>query len=113
MMLARVVTDVRYALRSLGQAPLFATVAIASIALGVGANTAVFTLVDQVTLRRLPVTDAKALAQVSAAPDSESYGGGMGDGSELSWAMYADFRDHNQVFTGMFARVPVRAARRL
>jgi predicted permease len=96
--------DVRYALRSLRYAPLFTAVAILSMAFGVGANTAIFTLVDQVLLRRLPVQHAEALVQVSA-PDSETYGGGMGDGTELSYAMYRDLRDHNSVFSGMFCRM--------
>ena len=98
-------SDVRYALRSLRHAPLFTAVAVLSIAFGIGANTAVFTLVDQVVLRRLPVQHAEALVQVSA-PDTESYGGGMGDGTELSYAMYRDLRDHNTVFAGMFCRLP-------
>ena len=96
--------DVRYALRSLRHAPLFTAVAVLSMAFGIGANTAIFTLVDQVLLRRLPVPHAEALVQVSA-PDSETYGGGMGDGTELSYAMYRDLRDHNSVFSGMFCRM--------
>jgi predicted permease len=96
--------DVRYALRSLRHAPLFTAVAVLSMAFGIGANTAIFTLVDQVLLRRLPVQHPEALVQVSA-PDSETYGGGMGDGTELSYAMYRDLRDHNSVFSGMFCRM--------
>jgi predicted permease len=120
MTMRSLASDLRYAFRSLTQSPLFVCIAVASIALGVGANTAVFTLLDQVTLRRLPVERPGELAQVSAAEGSESLGGGVGDGSELSWAMYADLRastsaarparvesrDHNEVFTGMFARFP-------
>jgi predicted permease len=99
------VADVRYALRGLRKAPLFTAVAVLSMALGIGANTAIFTLVDQVLLRRLPVDRAEKLVQVSA-PGSESYGGGMGDGTELSYAMYRDLRDHNSAFSGMFCRMP-------
>ena len=47
----------RYALRTLGRSPLFAAVAILSLALGIGANTAIFTLMDQIMLRKLPVKE--------------------------------------------------------
>ena len=48
--------DLRLAIRGLRRSPLFATVAILSLALGIGANTAIFTLIDQILLRKLPVT---------------------------------------------------------
>lgn len=95
--------DVRYAARTLRRAPLFTAVAVLSIAFGISANTAVFTLVDQVLLRTMPVREPDALVQVTARY-TESYGGGMGDGSELSYAMYRDLRDHNEVFAEMFCR---------
>ena len=53
-------SDVRLAIRSLGRSPLFATVAILSLALGIGANTAIFTLIDQIVLRKLPVQRTRA-----------------------------------------------------
>jgi predicted permease len=101
--MSKVIADLWYACRSLRKAPLFALVAVLSIAFGIGANTTVFTLVDQVLLRTLPVTRPAELVQVSA-PNQESYGGGMGDGSELSYPIYRDLRDHNSVFAGMFCR---------
>ena len=97
--------DLRYALRGLRKAPLFTAVAVLSIGFGVAANSAVFTLVDQVLLRALPVDRPHELVQVTAA-GSESYGGGSGDGTELSYAMYKDLRDRNAVFAAMFCRVP-------
>jgi predicted permease len=98
-----ILADLRFAVRSLRKAPLFASVAVLSIAFGITANTAVFTLVDQVLLRTLPVDRPSELVQVDAA-GTESHGGGMGDGTELSYAMYKDLRDHNDVFAGMFCR---------
>ena len=96
--------DLQYAARSLRKSPLFAAIAVTSVALGIGANAAVFTLLDQVVLRLMPVKDPAAIVQVTTAPNSESYGGGMGDSTELSYPMYTDFRDHNDVFAGMFCR---------
>ena len=103
--MAHLLADLRYALRSLRRVPLFTAVAVLSIAFGIGANTAVFTLVDQVILRTMPVVNAGEIVQVTAA-GTESYGGGMGDGTELSYAMYRDLRDHNTVFAGMVCRMP-------
>jgi putative ABC transport system permease protein len=96
--------DFRYALRTLRRSTLFAAVAVMSISLGIAANAAVFTLVDQVVLRQLPVTRPGQLVQVHAS-GTESFGGGMGDGTELSYPMYRDLRDANDTFSGMFARV--------
>jgi putative ABC transport system permease protein len=92
--------DLRYTLRGLGQAPVFAVVAVLSMAFGIGANTAVFTLVDQVLLRRLAVERPEELVQVTAR-GTEGYGGGMGDGTELSYAMYRDLRERNDAFSAM------------
>jgi predicted permease len=103
--MAHVLADLRYAVRTLRRVPLFTTIAVLSMAFGIAANTAVFTLVDQVVLRKLPVWRPGELVQVSAR-GTESYGGGIGDGTELSYAMYRDLRDHNRVFADMFCRFP-------
>ncbi len=96
--------DLTYAARSLRRNPLFAAVAVLSIALGIGATSAVFTLLDQVVLRALPVRAPGELVQVRLAKGSETYGGGMGDGTELSYPMFRDLQDHNHVFSGMLCR---------
>ena len=85
-----------------GASPGFTAIAIASIAVGIGANTAIFTLVDQVLLRALPVKNPAALVQVTYR--GSAFGSNWGDGSEPSYPMYTDFRDNNQVFDGMFCR---------
>ena len=97
--------DFRYTLRGLYQAPVFAVVAVLSMAFGIGANTAVFTLVDQVLVRSMAVERPEELVQVTAR-DTESYGGGMGDGTELSYAMYRDLRERNDVFAAMACDFP-------
>jgi putative ABC transport system permease protein len=99
----RVLMDLRDASRSVRQTPLFTTVVVLSMAFGIGANTTVFTLVDQVLLRAIPVSRPAELVQVSAVGLPI---GGMGDGTELSYAMYRALRDHNAVFSGMFCRMP-------
>jgi predicted permease len=100
----RVLADLQLAARSLVRAPLFSLVAVVSIALGIGANTAVFTLLDQVALRPLPIRDPGAIVQIHAR-GQESYGGTMGDGSELSWPMLRDFQARAKGFDGIVGRV--------
>src|SRR5688572_31582314 len=62
--MSHVFADIRFALRSFAKAPVFTVVAITSLALGIGANTAIFTLMDQVLLRALPVQDPEQLVLV-------------------------------------------------
>src|SRR5581483_9744312 len=83
--------DVKYAWRGLARAPLFTLVAIASIALGIGANTAIFTLVDEVLIRLLPV---KAPEQLVLFTGSRNHYGSNSGGNMLSFPMYEDFRDN-------------------
>lgn len=96
-----IMSDVRLALRGWRRAPIFTAIAILSIALGIGATTAIFTLVDHVLLRSLPVRHPHELVQVTS---QAIYGENWGDGTEISFPMYQDLRDHNQVFAGMLAR---------
>ncbi len=93
--------DLRFALRTLRKSPGFTLVALLSLALGIGANTAIFTLVDQLILRLLPVRNPQEI--VLLAGRGQHYGGNNGRNA-LSYPMYQDFRDHNAVFNGMMAR---------
>ena len=93
--------DLRYAIRTFRKSPVFVVVAVLSLAFGIGANTAIFTLVDQVLLRLLPVKDPQQLVLLwGRGPHFGSNNGRY----KLSYPMYEDFRDHNQVFSGMFCR---------
>ncbi len=93
--------DLRYALRTFRKSPLFVAVALLSLAFGIGANTAIFTLVDQVLLRLLPVKDPQQLVLLWGR--GPHYGSNNGR-YKLSYPMYKDISANNQVFSGMFAR---------
>ena len=94
-------SDLRYAFRILARSRLFASVAILSLALGIGANAAIFTLIDQLILQLLPVKNPEQLILLTA--HGHHYGSNSGSNA-LSYPMYQDFRDKNQVFSGMFCR---------
>jgi len=98
--LERLVQDVRYGIRTLAKNPIFSLVAIGTLALGIGANTAMFSLLDQVVLSLLPVKQPERLVRVTMAGDN--YGDSYGP-DRISWPMFEDLRDGNQVFTGMFS----------
>jgi predicted permease len=89
------IQDGRYAIRILRQNPGFASIAILSLALGIGANTAIFTLIDTVLLRSLPVRDPQQLVAFALNPDKPSVGFSNPD--------YEFIRDHNQSFAGVMA----------
>ena len=93
--------DLRYALRVLRRSPLFTAVAVLSLAFGIGANAAIFTLINQLILQPLPVSRPEQLVLLTAR--GKHYGSNNGPNA-LSYPMYQDFRDGNKVFSGMFAR---------
>lgn len=90
---------VRFALRSFSKSPLFVTVAVLSLAFGIGANTAIFSLTDQILVRTLPVKNPEQLVLFSAL--GRHYGSNQG-WNRLSYPMYQDFRDHDLGYQGMF-----------
>jgi len=99
-----VLQDLRYAIRQLRKKPGFTAVAIITLALGIGANTAIFSLLDQALLRNLPVKEPERLVllrysgsntgHISARADNKFY---------FSYPMYRDLRDRNSVFSGTIA----------
>jgi predicted permease len=95
--------DFGYALRTLRRSRGFAVLAALTLALGIGANTAIFTLLDQVLLRLLPVKNPQQLVLLTMR--GRHYGNNWG-GNAISYPMYRDFQDHNEVFSGMFCRFP-------
>jgi len=101
--LDRLVQDVQYGVRTLAKNPAFTLVAMATLAIGIGANTAMFSLLDQVVLRLLPVSHPERLVIVRET--GNHYGNSYG-ANTISWPMFEDLRDNNQVFSGMFSRFP-------
>jgi predicted permease len=95
--------DFRYSVRSLRKSPVFLAVAVLSLALGIGANTAIFTLIHQLLLQPLPAKDPEQL--VMLAGRGKHYGGNNGS-DRISYPMYQEIRDKNQVFSGMFCTYP-------
>jgi predicted permease len=96
--------DVRYALRWLARSPGFTLVAVTSLALGIGFNTALFSVIDALLLRPLPVDRPHRLADVyTRGGDGDTY-------ATSSYPDFLDFRTQNQVFTDMLAYSPAIAA---
>ena len=95
---------IRLASRQLRKSPGFTLAAIVSLALGIGANTAIFTLLDQVLLRPLPVSHPEQLVLLNW--HGPHYAVNI-SGDSLSYPAYRDFRDRNQAFNGVICRFPV------
>jgi putative ABC transport system permease protein len=85
--------DVLYALRQMGRAPGFAAVVIVTLALGIGANTAVFSVVDAVVLRPLPYAAPERLVEVQSSNSSDEF-----EGSSVSYPDLFDWRAQNRSF---------------
>jgi predicted permease len=96
-------SDFRYALRTLIKAPAFTIVVVLTLALGIGANTAIFSLTDQVLLRMLPV---KSPEQLVVLDGPGAFRGRSFNNGTFSYPMYRDVRDQNTVFDGVAARFP-------
>jgi predicted permease len=96
-----ILDEFRAALRALILSPLFSLVAISSLALGIGANSAIFSLIDQVILQYLPVEKPSELVQVFQS--GSHYGSNSGPRMN-SYPMYKDFRAASPVHAGMLAR---------
>lgn len=100
--LESVLADIRYAGRTLAAHPGFTAVAVLSLALGLGANTAIFSLADAVILRSLPVRDPGQLMMVEPR-DKDHPGPGSGSDVTFTNPIWEQIRDHTHVFSGVFA----------
>jgi predicted permease len=102
--LAHLMQDIRYGARQLRRNPGFTIVAALSLALGIGANTAIFTLFDQVLLRLLPLKNPQELVQIQWRGERNAASIG---GTTVSYPFYRDIRDRNRVFSGVMCRFPL------
>jgi predicted permease len=92
------IQDLRYALRLLLKTPAVTVVAVLSLALGIGANTAIFGVINALMLRSLPVRDSEQLVSIGAIdPEHPEHG------QEISLAMFHEIRKRTSVFSGVFA----------
>src|SRR3954466_11302916 len=94
-------SDLRLAVRGLRRSPLFATVAILSLALGIGANTAIFTLIDQILLRKLPVERPQEL--VMLYQQGANMGSNMGSRAH-SYPLYQDLQQKAEPLSEVLCR---------
>jgi putative ABC transport system permease protein len=111
---ARLTSDLRFALRQIMRSPGFAVIAVITLALAIGANTAIFTLLNQALLRALPVKDPNQLVVLSFAGSGEGHKHSEGGDSPehdhyFSYPMYRDLRDNNTVLSGLIAAAPASA----
>ena len=96
--------DVRYAARSLLRRPGFTATAVLSLALGIGASTAIFSVVDQVLLRTLPVTEPERLVHLDW--NGSALSNAWGSNNLMSYPLCRDLDTQRQVFEGVFCRHP-------
>ena len=94
-----VLQDVRYALRALCSSPGFSAIAILSLALGIGANTAIFSLINAVILKTLPVSHPEQLVQLVMNTEN---------GTTFTNPIWEQVRDRQDVFSGAFAYSPIQ-----
>ena len=101
--------DLKYGVRQLRMKPGFALAAVVSLALGIGANTAFFTMVDQILLRLLPVHNPRELVQLRV--EGGRFGSNSGDGQHtFSHPTYLALRDRNTVFSGLTGQLIEQAS---
>ena len=105
--MATILGDLRYALRILWRSPLFAVVAILSLALGIGANTAIFTLMDQIVLRKLPIKDPDSLVMLFQR--ALNMGSNMGTRMH-SYPIYQDYQQKAESLSEVICRRLISAS---
>jgi len=97
------IKDLRFGLRQLRLNPMFTAVAVLSLALGIGANTAIFQLIDAIRLRALPVVNPQELAYIDFGKDSKRSGWWSTRSANFTSAQWDSISAHQQAFSGMIA----------
>ena len=95
--------DIRFAIRQCRRNPGFTVVAVLTLALGIGANTSVFTVLNGLLLKMLPVKDPRQLVVVGDPTMANSRSNGTPRIDTFSYPLYKELRDHNEVFSGLCA----------
>ena len=108
--MSSVLQDVRYAIRTLGRSPGFALVVILTLALGIGANTAIFSLLDQVVLRALDVRAPGELVQLDGPG---TFRGRTTLDRAFSHPMFRDLQEGTTGFSALVARAPASVSFRI
>jgi putative ABC transport system permease protein len=101
--MSRYSADVRYGLRQLRLNPMFTLVAVLSLALGIGANTAIFQLINAIRLRSLPVANPQELAYLDYAPHSRRGGWWSTRSANFTAANWESIRQHQEAFSDVIA----------
>jgi predicted permease len=103
--------DVRYGLRMLAKHPGFTAIAVLTLALGIGANTAIFSLLNQILLRQLPVKNPGELSLLRSPGPKSGHVWSDGDDSEIfSYPLYKGLAKNTSVFDGVIARYSFSAS---
>ena len=97
------VADVRYALRTFGSSPGFTVAAVVAIAVGVGINTGLFSILNGMLLRAVPAPDAQELVAVHQLIENASQRSVRGSGSMFSFSEYRTYRDETRTLSGVLA----------
>ena len=95
--------DLRYAIRTLRRAPGFTLAAVLCLGLGIGANTAIFELINAIRLRTLPVANPQELAYLDYAPHSRRGGWWSTRSANFTSANWESIRQHQEAFSGVIA----------
>ncbi len=104
--MANLLQDLKYAVRMLAKNPGFTFVAVLTLGLGIGANTAIFTIVNAVLLNPLPVTDASRLFQLDTTDRKTTVALGNATRLGVSYPNYQDYQSQSDVFSSLAAFQP-------
>src|SRR3989475_2330461 len=95
--------DLRFAFRKLLKTPGFTVVAVLTLALGIGANTAIFQLLNAVRLKKLPVSNPQELIEVRVVDGNPGLGISDGPNAEMTYPLWEQLQTHREAFFGLFA----------
>ncbi len=95
--------DIRYGARALRRSPAFTTIIVVMLAIGIGANTAIFTLIDAVVMRQLPVSHPDQLIEIGDPARVGGASGGTPRTDLVSYPLYLGLREHTRTLSGVLA----------